>query len=57
MAMVESQGVDRWLMHVDLHETTDTDESEFRPAKAARDGETCEPDVGPRRLLHRRRRA
>ena len=47
MAMVESQGVDRWLMHVDLHETTDTDESEFRPAKAARDGETCEPDVIP----------
>ena len=34
-------------MHVDLHETTDTDESEFRPAKAARDGETCEPDVIP----------
>ena len=29
MAMVESQGVDRWLVHVDLHETTDTDESSF----------------------------
>jgi hypothetical protein len=29
---------DRVLMHVDLHETTDTDESEFRPALAARDG-------------------
>lgn len=27
-----------FVMHVDLHETTDTDESEFRPAKAARDG-------------------
>ncbi len=26
------------LVHVDLHETTDTDESEFRPALAARDG-------------------
>ena len=26
------------LIHVDLHETTDTDESEFRPALAARDG-------------------
>jgi hypothetical protein len=25
-------------MHIDLHETTDTDESEFRPALAARDG-------------------
>jgi hypothetical protein len=29
---------DRVLLHVDLHETTDTDESEFRPALAARDG-------------------
>lgn len=28
-------------MHIDLHETTDTDNSEFRPAKAARDGETA----------------
>jgi len=27
-----------FLVHVDLHETTDTDESEFRPALAARDG-------------------
>lgn len=26
------------LMHIDLHETTDTDETEFRPALAARDG-------------------
>ena len=26
-------------MHIDLHETTDTDNSEFRPALAARDGE------------------
>lgn len=26
------------LMHIDLHETTDSDNSEFRPAKAARDG-------------------
>jgi hypothetical protein len=29
---------DRVVLHVDLHETTDTDESEFRPALAARDG-------------------
>ena len=28
-----------WLCHLDLHETTDTDSSEFCPAKAARDGE------------------
>ncbi|XOV79910.1 MAG: M14 family metallocarboxypeptidase [Aestuariibacter sp.] len=27
-----------WLAHIDLHETTDTDNSEFRPALAARDG-------------------
>lgn len=26
------------FMHIDLHETTDTDNSVFRPAKAARDG-------------------
>jgi homoserine dehydrogenase len=26
------------LVHIDLHETTETDESEFRPALAARDG-------------------
>jgi hypothetical protein len=32
----------RVLVHVDLHETTDSDESEFRPAKAARDGEAFE---------------
>lgn len=31
------------LVHVDLHETTDTDESEFRPALAARDGVAFEP--------------
>jgi hypothetical protein len=29
---------DSVLVHIDLHETTDTDESEFRPALAARDG-------------------
>ncbi|MGV8961347.1 MAG: M14 family metallopeptidase [Stenotrophomonas sp.] len=33
----------RCLMHIDLHETTDTDESEFRPALAARDGKPFEP--------------
>ncbi|MCF4009159.1 M14 family metallopeptidase [Rheinheimera sp. UJ63] len=26
------------LLHIDLHETTDSDNTEFRPAKAARDG-------------------
>lgn len=35
------------LMHIDLHETTDTDESEFRPALAARDGKPFEPGEIP----------
>lgn len=40
----ESAAVVRYLasvdiaLHIDLHETTDSDNSEFRPAKAARDG-------------------
>ena len=38
---------DRVLVHVDLHETTDSDESEFRPALAARDGRTFEPEGIP----------
>lgn len=37
----------RFLAHIDLHETTDSDESEFRPAKAARDGEAFEPCTIP----------
>ncbi|RDI97488.1 DUF2817 domain-containing protein [Dyella solisilvae] len=39
--------VDRVLMHIDLHETTDSDESEFRPALAARDGKEYEPGEVP----------
>jgi hypothetical protein len=35
------------LVHIDLHETTDTDESEFRPALAARDGVTHAPGEIP----------
>ena len=38
---------DRMGLHVDLHETTDTDETEFRPALAARDGAAYEPDEIP----------
>jgi len=38
---------DRVLMHIDLHETTDSDESEFRPALAARDGKPFEPGEIP----------
>ena len=37
----------RFLVHVDLHETTDSDESEFRPALAARDGKPYEPGLIP----------
>lgn len=37
----------RVLMHIDLHETTDSDESEFRPALAARDGKAYEPGEIP----------
>ena len=37
----------RILVHLDLHETTDTDESEFRPALAARDGEVFRPGTIP----------
>jgi hypothetical protein len=35
------------VLHIDLHETTDSDESEFRPALAARDGKPFEPGLIP----------
>jgi hypothetical protein len=38
---------ERFVLHIDLHETTDTDESEFRPAMAARDGAAYEPGTIP----------
>jgi hypothetical protein len=38
---------ERIVVHVDLHETTDSDESEFRPALAARDGKPFEPEGIP----------
>jgi Succinylglutamate desuccinylase / Aspartoacylase family len=37
----------RVLMHIDLHETTDTDETEFRPALEARDGKLPVPETIP----------
>jgi hypothetical protein len=37
----------QFLVHIDLHETTDSDESEFRPALAARDGKPHEPGLVP----------
>lgn len=38
---------DRFVVHIDLHETTDSDESEFRPALAARDGVPNQPGEIP----------
>ncbi|OOG37519.1 M14 family metallocarboxypeptidase [Rhodanobacter sp. C05] len=38
---------DRVLVHIDLHETTNSDETEFRPALAARDGVAYEPGEIP----------
>ena len=37
----------QFALHIDLHETTDSDESEFRPALAARDGEAHAPGLVP----------
>jgi hypothetical protein len=37
----------RIQLHVDLHETTDTDESEFGPARAARDGKPFKSGIIP----------
>jgi len=36
-----------FLVHIDLHETTDSDEEEFRPALAARDGKPLESGLIP----------
>ncbi len=45
-AYVRQLGVS-FLLHMDLHETTDSDESEFRPALAARDGKRHERGTIP----------
>lgn len=37
----------QFAAHIDLHETTDTDETEYRPAVAARDGKPFEPGTIP----------
>jgi hypothetical protein len=39
--------IGHFLMHIDLHETTDSDETEFRRALAARDGKTSTPGEIP----------
>jgi hypothetical protein len=46
MRLIAAQPGD-FLLHIDLHETTDSDESEFRPALSARDGKAHEPDAIP----------
>jgi hypothetical protein len=46
MALVAATSAD-FLVHLDLHETTDSDEDEFRPALAARDGQAFEPGSIP----------
>lgn len=46
MKRIDALGV-HFLVHLDLHETTDSDESEFRPALAARDGAPFEPGEIP----------
>lgn len=46
ISLVAQYGKD-FLVHIDLHETTDSDEDEFRPALAARDGKDYEPDIVP----------
>lgn len=38
---------DTFLVHIDLHETTDTDATEFSPARAARDGKPYELETIP----------
>lgn len=37
----------RFVLYIDLHETTDSDESEFRPTLATRDATLFEPGVIP----------
>lgn len=37
----------QFLLHIDLHETTDSDASEFSPALAARDGKVYAPELVP----------
>ena len=46
--LIESVGgAERFLMHVDCHETTNSDETEFTPAKHARDGTVYAPEAIP----------
>ncbi|MFM2483722.1 M14 family metallopeptidase [Celerinatantimonas yamalensis] len=46
MAYIQAQDEPIWF-HIDLHETTDSDEQEFRPALAAKQGKPYEADSIP----------
>ena len=46
MRLIQQHG-GPFLMHIDLHETTDSDEDEFRPTLAARDGKAYVPGLIP----------
>jgi len=41
------EGGESWIMHTDLHETTDSDATEFRRARDSRDGKEHVPDGIP----------
>jgi len=45
--LVEALGVGQWMMHLDLHETTDTDATEFLPAMSSREGKAHEEPTIP----------
>lgn len=46
MQLLDERSID-FFVHMDLHETTDSDETEFRPAVAARDGVASDPGLIP----------
>jgi len=47
LMVLVAEAAQPFVMHMDLHETTDSDESEFRPAVAARDGKASDPGLIP----------
>jgi hypothetical protein len=47
MEYLNKLGVSKWMCHVDLHETTDTDATEFMPSKHAKAGLLYEKEVIP----------
>jgi len=47
MSYLDSLNVKEWACHLDLHETTDSDKTEFRPAKAAEGGSTYKDGIIP----------